>query len=59
VKQAQVSDGAFFISLPLSDVKQMKTPLKIDVISNGKKLDEVQTTFIGPVYKHSDEEKRE
>jgi len=59
VKQAQVSDGAFFIALPMSDVKAMKTPVKIDVIANGKKVNEVQTTFIGPVYKHNEEEQKE
>jgi polyferredoxin len=57
VKEADVSDGAFFISLPLSDVRQMKTPVQIDIISNGKKLDQVKTMFIGPVYKHPEQEK--
>lgn len=59
VKQAQVSDGVFFIALPSGEVKQMKTPVEIDVLADGKRVSGIKTTFIGPVYKQHQQEQEE
>lgn len=59
VKQDETANGAFFIALPTREIHSMKTPLSIDVISGGKKIDQLSTAFIGPVYKHHDDKKDE
>jgi hypothetical protein len=53
-KKAQVSDGVFFVALPAGSVKQMKTPLEIEIVSDGERVGEIKTTFIGPVFKHQE-----
>jgi cytochrome c oxidase accessory protein FixG len=55
VKSAATSDGAFFIRFPMNKVQRTKTNVTIEVMSNGKKIDEVSTTFIAPVYKKNTE----
>jgi hypothetical protein len=66
VMQAATSDGAFFIQLPESEVRNMKTPVMIDVLADGKKISSMKTDFIGPVFKkdrheeeHQDAQKKE
>jgi cytochrome c oxidase accessory protein FixG len=66
VKEAESSNGTFFVSLPLGEITKMKTDVLIDVVSNGKKVGEIKTAFIGPVYKkdhdtkeHHEEKKNE
>jgi hypothetical protein len=51
VMQAATSDGAFFIRLPESEVQNMKTPVSIEIIADGKKIGTMKTDFIGPVFK--------
>lgn len=41
-------EGAFFIEMPENLLLSRKTPIVIEVISNGKKVDEVKTNFMGP-----------
>lgn len=41
-------EGAFFVEMPVHQILGRKTPIHIDVISNGKKIDEVTTNFMGP-----------
>jgi cytochrome c oxidase accessory protein FixG len=41
-------EGAFFIEMPEHLLKGRKTPIKIEIISDGKKIDEVETNFMGP-----------
>ena len=41
-------DGVFFIELPKSSIHQMKTPLVVQLIDDGKVIEEVKTNFIGP-----------
>ncbi|MBC7775793.1 MAG: 4Fe-4S binding protein [Phycisphaerae bacterium] len=41
-------EGAFFIEMPENLLKGRKTPITIQVISNGKEVDEVETNFMGP-----------
>jgi cytochrome c oxidase accessory protein FixG len=58
VLQAATSDGAFFIQLPNREVRNMKTPVSIDIIADGKKIGSMKTDFIGPVSRkdHNDED---
>jgi cytochrome c oxidase accessory protein FixG len=41
-------EGAFFVELPTDKINGRKTPVKIEVVSNGKVIDEVETNFMGP-----------
>lgn len=41
-------EGAFFVEMPENQLLGRKTPILIEVISNGKKVDEVKTNFMGP-----------
>jgi polyferredoxin len=41
-------EGAFFIEMPIDQLASRKTPVVIDIFSNGKKIDEVDTNFMGP-----------
>lgn len=41
-------EGAFFIEMPTDQLHGRKTPIKIEIISDGKKIDEVETNFMGP-----------
>ncbi len=41
-------EGAFFIEMPEDKLHGRKTPVKIEVISDGKVIDEITTNFMGP-----------
>lgn len=41
-------EGAFFLEMPADKLNGRKTPVKIEIISDGKKIDEVETNFMGP-----------
>ncbi|MBK7850480.1 MAG: cytochrome c oxidase accessory protein CcoG [Bacteroidetes bacterium] len=43
-----VVEGVFFVILPQSEIVKVKTPVSINVISNGKVLKVVKTNFLGP-----------
>jgi polyferredoxin len=47
-KQA-ISEGAFFIEMETDKLEDRKTRLKIEVYSNGIKIDDASTNFLGPV----------
>ncbi len=49
LKPGERLDGVFFIDLPKSEIKDIKTKLTIQLISNGEVIDEINTNFIGPV----------
>ncbi len=49
VEPQGVTEAKFFVILPKSEIKFLKTPLKIAVRSNGKILDVIQTSFLGKV----------
>ena len=49
VKQQGEGSGSFFIILPKKMIHERKTPLKIGIWHNNKKLDVVTTNFLGPV----------
>jgi cytochrome c oxidase accessory protein FixG len=48
LKPGGVSQGTFFVILPASDIKHMKTKIDIGVYRNEQMLDEITTNFIGP-----------
>jgi polyferredoxin len=41
-------EGAFFVVMPDSHLHGRKTPITIEVISEGKMIDEITTNFMGP-----------
>lgn len=56
VKAEEITDGTFFISLPQSNIGKVKTEVEIGVFSDGEKIDQLKTSFIGPVYKKEKDE---
>ncbi len=44
-----IAEGAFFIEMEEDALTNRKTRIKIDVFSNGEKIDDVRTNFLGPV----------
>lgn len=51
VTEENMANGEFFIILDRNQIKKRKTKLSIGVFSNGKKLQTVETSFLGPVSK--------
>ncbi|UHG93544.1 4Fe-4S dicluster domain-containing protein [Spirosoma oryzicola] len=45
----ELTKGMFFILLPEKAIHQSSTKLTVEVVSEGTVLDEVETTFLGPV----------
>lgn len=50
VQQDGMVKGSFFIEIPQSNITENKTPLTIEVISNGRVIDQIKTAFMAPVY---------
>lgn len=48
ILKGQKAQGAFFVEMPTQDLQGRKTPIIIEVLSNGKKIDQVSTNFMGP-----------
>jgi cytochrome c oxidase accessory protein FixG len=51
VKPQEVAEAKFLVILPKSEIKTLKTKLRIAVKSNGKILDIIETAFLGKVNK--------
>ena len=51
IKKEDLASSEFFILLKKDKIKTRKTTLKIDVYSNGKIIENVKTTFLGPISK--------
>lgn len=49
VKPKSVSEGAIFIVLQKNEIKKAKTKIKVGVYEGDRKIEEVSTTFVGPV----------
>jgi hypothetical protein len=47
-KDDNISEGALFIELDKSQIQSLKTKIKIGIFSEDKKLQEINTTFLGP-----------
>jgi cytochrome c oxidase accessory protein FixG len=50
LEKQSLSEAEFFVILSGDKIKSVKTPLIIEIISNGKVIEEVKTNFMGPVY---------
>jgi cytochrome c oxidase accessory protein FixG len=48
VKKESMFDGIFFLTLPLAEIKNLKNPVYIDILSEGKVIKEIKTNFLGP-----------
>lgn len=48
LKPMEIHEGTLLIVMPKSEIRKLNTPVKISVSSNGKVIDEVKSTFIGP-----------
>lgn len=51
VEKGEMGESEFFVVLDRSEIKNRKTKVKIGVYSGDKKLETVETTFMGPVKK--------
>jgi cytochrome c oxidase accessory protein FixG len=49
IAKQSVFDSAILIEIPKTELKERKTDIKIGVYSDGKKIDDVKTHFIGPM----------
>ncbi|GAB2583544.1 cytochrome c oxidase accessory protein CcoG [Spirosoma areae] len=45
----ELTKGIFFITLPEKTIRQNSTPLRLDVLVGDKVVDQIETTFLGPV----------
>ncbi|MBL0316502.1 MAG: cytochrome c oxidase accessory protein CcoG [Flavobacteriales bacterium] len=52
VKKDSLIDTQFFVIVPANNILQQKTKMKVEVWSNGKKITEAKTTFLGPAHKN-------
>lgn len=48
IKPLEIYEGNFLILIPKEKIKLTNTPVRIKVISDGKVLEDVNTTFLGP-----------
>jgi cytochrome c oxidase accessory protein FixG len=48
LNEQAMAEAEFFVIISKSEIKKVKTPLVLEVISNGKVLEEVKTNFMGP-----------
>ncbi len=48
IAKGSKAQGAFFVEMPTNQLQGRKTPIVIEVLSGGKKIDEVKTNFMGP-----------
>lgn len=49
VPAGEQTKGMFFIDLPEKTIRQNSTPLHIDVLAGNEVVDQIETTFLGPV----------
>jgi polyferredoxin len=49
VEKENISSGEFFVIIDRKDLIIRKTELEIGVYSNGKKIENVKTNFLGPI----------
>lgn len=50
VRHEGVAKTSFFLELPQGSIQENKTPVEIAVVSKGKVVDRIKTTFMAPVY---------
>lgn len=62
IPKGEKIEGAFFVELPGNQLTGRKTPIQIEVLSNGKVIDVVKTNFMGingPIPKMEKEQEEE
>ena len=48
VEKGQVGEAQFLVIIKKNDLKSSNTEVEFKVISNGRKMDEIESTFVGP-----------
>jgi cytochrome c oxidase accessory protein FixG len=48
VEKGQVGETQFLVLIPKKDVKTSNTKVEFKVLSNGKEMDEIESSFVGP-----------
>ena len=48
IEKGQVGEAQFLVLIPKNDLKSSNTEVEFEVLSNGKKMDEIESTFVGP-----------
>jgi hypothetical protein len=48
VKKGEVGEAQFLVLIKKSDLKSSNTEVEFKVMSEGKKMDEIKSTFVGP-----------
>jgi hypothetical protein len=48
VKPESLGEGIFFIYMPESEIHQRKNKYKVGVYAQGKKVETIVTSFVGP-----------
>lgn len=48
LKEQSVAQSVFFLTIPKSEIVKTKTRVKFEVYSNGEKIDDAETNFLGP-----------
>lgn len=48
IPKGSKASGAFFLELSTDEIEGRKTPVVIEVLSNGKQIDKIKTNFMGP-----------
>ena len=48
VEKGQVGEAQFLVLIPKKDLKSSNTQVEFKVLSNGKEMDEIESTFVGP-----------
>lgn len=48
IPKGEKIEGAFFVEMPEDKLTGRKTQIHLEVFSNGKKIDEMETNFMGP-----------
>jgi hypothetical protein len=48
LKGQSVAQSVFFLTIPKSEIIKTKTKVKFEVYSNGEKIDDAETNFLGP-----------
>jgi cytochrome c oxidase accessory protein FixG len=48
VQKGQVGEAQFLLLIPKAEVKLSNTKVEFKVMSNGKEMDEIESTFVGP-----------
>jgi hypothetical protein len=48
VEKGMIGEAQFLVLIKKSDLKSSNTRVEFKVVSNGKKMDEIESTFVGP-----------